>query len=58
MITWKDIEKMSPEEQAALQTTLAKQALGKFLLTMGLKWGIIIGIGILGRKLYNSLPEE
>lgn len=58
MITWKDIEKMSPEELAAVQTTLGKQALGKFLLMMGLKWGIIIGIGIVGKKFIQSLPEE
>lgn len=51
MLTWEEIEKMTDEELIAKSNTLATQVLGKFLLIQAVKWGLIIGVGIVGRKL-------
>ena len=56
MLTWDEIQAMTDDELAAKGNALAMQVLGKFLLIQVVKWGLVVGVGILGRKLikYSS----
>lgn len=55
--TYRDIKNMSDAEVAELNKTLGKKALKKFLLFHLAKWGLIIGVTRVLRKL-SSRTED
>lgn len=56
--TWDQIQNMTEDEVRALNRKLARRAFRNFALVMGIKWGIIIGISWVGKKLAEDIVKE
>lgn len=54
MLTWNDIEKMTEAELAAANKKMAARLVGTVVLFMALKWGVIIGLRIVSKKLLKE----
>jgi len=52
------LNRMTREEILAQNAILTRRVIKKYLMFFGLKWAVLIGIGILGRKLARSLPDD
>lgn len=57
-LTIEQIRKMSDEDVAALNRTLAKRVMKKFIILAAVKIGVAVTVSVVAKRMLDRIPED